>query len=81
VTTQPRSQCDTCVRFQSWASVTPMRDESFCEAFPAGIPDEVYGNGVDHRQAVPGDHGVQWEAKPGEEFPAYAFRPEVLSTR
>lgn len=77
---QPRSQCDACSRFRSAFSVTPFADDSFCEAFPDGIPDLVYGNGVDHRRPVDGDHGIRFDLKPGDEFPTYAFRPEVLST-
>jgi hypothetical protein len=47
-----------------------------CAAFPAGIADEVKRNGVDHRQPIDGDNGVQFEAKPGDEFPEYAFLTE-----
>lgn len=79
MTTQPASQCSTCKHFRSAFSVTPPAADSFCAAFPAGIPDEVYGNGVDHRQPVDGDHGVRWESN-GRPFPEYAFDPEVLST-
>lgn len=32
-----------------------------CTAFPAGIPDEIYPGGFDHRQPFPGDGGVRWE--------------------
>lgn len=70
--TQAKSQCAACVFFESAFSVTPFRDNSFCKAFPDGIPDLVYANGVDHRQPVEGDHGVRWESN-GDEFPTYAF--------
>jgi len=43
-----------------------------CPAFPAGIPDEVYGNVLDHREPIAGDNGVQWESN-GAQFPEYAF--------
>jgi hypothetical protein len=36
-----------------------------CDAFPQGIPDPIYFEGVDHRQPFPGDHGIRWEPKPG----------------
>ena len=80
---QPKSQCAACKRFRSWASEENVLglDGPFCEAFPGGIPDEVYENQADHRQPIPGDNGVRFAAKPGDEFPTYAFRPEVLSTR
>lgn len=71
MTTGPRSQCDACARLNPRASFT----EPFtCDAFPQGIPDAVYGNQRDHRQPIQGDGGIRFEAKPGDEFPAYAFR-------
>jgi len=70
--TQPKSQCAACKHFRSAFSVTPPRETSFCSAFPDGIPDRVYANGVDHRQPVEGDHGVRWESN-GDEFPEYAL--------
>lgn len=83
MTSGPRSQCDTCTRFRTamqradgdWAG------QPFCEAFPeadGGIPDRVLRNGLDHRQPVDGDHGLRWLAKPGEEFPEYAFLPQFV---
>lgn len=36
-----------------------------CEAFPNGIPEPILLNQVDHRQQVPGDHGIQFSALPG----------------
>lgn len=63
------SQCATCARLR-----TPFPAPPVCEAFPDGIPDEVYHNGVDHRQPIAGDHGLQWTSN-GEEFPEWAFPP------
>jgi len=74
MTIQPKSQCATCRHFRSAFSVTPFAEDSFCAAFPDGIPDAVYGNTVDHRQPVDGDHGVRWESN-GEPFPTYAMAP------
>lgn len=31
-----------------------------CEAFPQGIPDEIWDGRNDHRASYPGDHGVQF---------------------
>lgn len=68
------SQCATCVRLRS-----PFSDENvagldgpFCAAFPAGIPDRVFRNGVDHRRPVEGDHGLLWQSN-GKPFPEYAL--------
>lgn len=71
MTTGPRSQCSACVHMRTWDSDHPT---SWGECFPAGIPDRVYFNSVDHRQPVEGDHGIRFEAKPGDEFPEYAFQ-------
>lgn len=73
MTSGPRSQCDTCVRFRSPLS-RPGATGPFCEAFPEGIPDEVYENTVDHRQPVAGDHGIRWSSN-GEPFPEWALAP------
>lgn len=70
MTTGPRSQCVACVHlrpFEGWG--TPQT----CDAYPGGIPQAILDNEVDHRQPVEGDHGIQFEAKAGDEFPAYAF--------
>jgi len=32
-----------------------------CRAFPAGIPEEIFLNGFDHRKPYPGDHGIRFE--------------------
>lgn len=31
-----------------------------CDAFPSGIPAEIYPGGFDHRQPFAGDNGVRW---------------------
>lgn len=79
MTTGPQSQCGACAHFRSPFS-RPDGDFSggpFCEAFTAGIPDEVFGNQHDHRQPIAGDHGVRWESN-GQPFPEYAFPPDRL---
>lgn len=67
----PRSQCDACKHLRPKAK---LNDSFTCDAFPTGIPDEIFYDEQDHRQPIDGDHGIQFEAKAGDEFPAYAFR-------
>lgn len=67
----PRSQCDACRHLRPKAAIG---DPFTCDAFPAGIPDPIYDDEQDHRQPIEGDNGIQFEAKAGDEFPAYAFR-------
>ena len=70
MTTGPVSQCFSCQR--QWNPPQPDRDPMlgpYCAAFPDGIPDEIYTNVVDHREPYPGDHGLQWIARPGMTYP------------
>jgi hypothetical protein len=34
-----------------------------CDAFPAGIPESILTNEVDHTKPVDGDGGIRFEAK------------------
>lgn len=79
MTVGPKSQCAACVHYRS-----PFSEENtkglkgpFCAAFPTGIPDVVYRNGLDHRQPIDGDHGIRWKSN-GQEFPEWAFQPDRL---
>lgn len=74
MTSRPRAQCDACTHLrprtdEQWAADAPFT----CDAFPAGIPDPIYDNELDHRAPIDGDHGIQFEAKTGDAFPEYAF--------
>lgn len=66
MTSRPLPQCAACIHL----SVDP---EQICDAFPKGIPDEIWWNRFDHRQPHPGDHGIQWESLDGAEFPEQAM--------
>jgi len=68
------SQCATCAHFRSPFSRPDgnFAGGPFCAAFPTGIPDRVYENGVDHREPIEGDHGVRWTSRAGEPYPEYA---------
>lgn len=74
MTTQPTSQCAVCVHFVSPFARTDGNWDApaSCGAFPDGIPDEVYGNLIDHREPIEGDNGVQWAPVPGAVYPEYA---------
>ncbi len=64
-------QCVFCVHYVS--PVGTDSDKQTCAAFPKGIPDEVWLNEADHRGAIKGDRGIQFEAVDGAEFPEYAL--------
>lgn len=73
------SQCGACAHFRSPFSRADgdFSGGPYCEAFTDGILDEVFGNQLDHRQPIAGDHGVRWESN-GRPFPEYAFLPDRL---
>lgn len=80
MTARAQSQCGACERYRSPLSpsnVTGLR-KPFCAAFPDGIPDEIWGNKLDHRKPIQGDHDLQWLSNDGAPFPTYAFPPVVL---
>lgn len=76
-----QAQCGACERYRSPMSAENVIGRPMCAAFPAGIPDVIWNNLVDHRQPVEGDHGLQWSARDGDyPFPSYAFGVGVLDT-
>lgn len=34
-----------------------------CDAFPDGIPEEIFSGEVEHTKPYPGDHGIMFEVK------------------
>jgi hypothetical protein len=65
-------QCLSCSHFRSpLASDAPPQT---CDAFPKHIPDPIWGDVVDHREPYPGDHGIQWEASPGQTYPEWVLK-------
>jgi hypothetical protein len=79
------SQCATCVRLRSPFSAenTAGLDGPFCAAYPHGIPDRVFANGVDHRHPEGSEargadaQPILWESN-GRPFPEWAFLPQYL---
>jgi hypothetical protein len=64
VTTRMPNQCQACERFR--------RASATCEAFPGGIPKEMLYYGGDHREPLPGDHGLQFvQGTETEQLQAY----------
>lgn len=58
MTTGTISICVSCSRLR------PRDDGEFgvaCDAFPGGIPDEIYVQGFDHRQPFSGDQGIRYD--------------------
>ncbi len=52
--------CGTCKHF-----TRSVRGKNVCDAFPNGIPKEIYRGRNDHREPFEGDNGIKWEPRPG----------------
>ena len=55
----PQSQCTACTHLDRQQT-----DDLLCNAFPDGIPEEIWTNEVAHTRSYPGDHGVHLELIP-----------------
>ncbi len=65
-------QCAGCGRFRAASGGRPR-----CEAYPGGIPDDLWNNKADHRFAFAGDGGLLWTPlRPGGKH----VRDEVRET-
>ena len=55
----PQSQCTACAHLDRQAE-----QQQLCNAFPSGIPDEIWTNEVAHTDSYPGDKGIRLELIP-----------------
>jgi len=44
-----------------------------CDAFPDGIPDDIYENRVEHDQPISGDHGLRFIEMTDKELDAKLY--------
>jgi len=58
--TEGIGMCWACKRLDDSAAVVDGIPVSRCEAFPDGIPLEIFVNGFDHRREFPGDNGLRF---------------------
>ncbi len=58
-----QSQCTACTHLDRQAEQNP-----HCDAFPSGIPEEIWTNEVAHTTSYPGDHGIHLELIPLEVY-------------
>jgi hypothetical protein len=58
--TRTMGQCDVCInRYQN-------KKGYYCEAFPDGIPEELYSFGIPHTKPYKGDNGIQFKQDPAQ---------------
>jgi len=61
--------CAACSRLR----LIPVGETDFtvgCDAFPEGIPDDIFLGGFDHRRPFDGDHGIRFDLAEGPDATA-----------
>ena len=53
--------CQYCIHYRG---TDPKYGSCVCDAFPKGIPDEIYLYNYDHRLPFPNDNGIRLEPNP-----------------
>lgn len=71
--------CSGCTHLQGGVLFSPgnRNRPAACDAFPAGIPQQILLSQADHRQPFAGDQGIQFDPKtPADaEYAAEIFTP------
>jgi hypothetical protein len=64
-------------RYASICSSCPLvrfgPEGALCEAFPEGIPERIALDYFDHRDPFPGDNGIRWRSREGQEVALRLF--------
>ena len=55
--------CTQCKHVDPITGILSKTNKATCEAFPDGIPDEIWFGKNDHTQPYEGDNGIQFERR------------------
>jgi len=55
--------CLTCQYFNDKEKLTNEGYVAICQAYPNGIPKEIFFEAYDHRKPFKGDHGITFKEK------------------